>query len=469
MDTFKELFEGNEALFRGLAIHDGWDWSKKYPVIKIDFASGVLTSREDLRIRIVHLLKENARNLGVEIDWDTDLAGMLENLVSKTAEHYEAPVVLLVDEYDKPLLDNIEDRSRTLEMRDGLKDFYSPLKRLDSLLQFVFLTGVSKFSKVNIFSGINNLKDLTLDANYATICGYTQADLETDFAEHLVGVDWDELKFWYNGYNFLGEPVYNPFDTLLFISENHNYRNFWFQSGTPTFLIKLLQKNRYFLPDLENIQVSDNQLDSFEVDSIPPAVLLFQSGYLTIASTYRKMNRIFYKLKIPNQEVVSALSDSLFSGYTLIQDQQVPFQTGTYDAMLAGNLGALEATLRRMFDAIPWRNFTNNDIADYEGYYASVLYAFFVSITGTVIPEDTTNHGQADLTVRLENNIYVMGIKVIANKVPAGSTNSALEQIRLRDYARKYLDQSGVRVFELGLVFSQSKRNLVQFAGAERV
>jgi hypothetical protein len=492
VDTFKELFEGNEPLFRGLAIHDSWDWSRKFPVIKIYFVSGVSTSRAALDERIIHLLKENAARLGVDMNWDTDLAGLFENLISGAAQVSQSPVVVLVDEYDKPLLDNIEDPAKAMEIREALKNFYSPLKRLDGMLQFVFLTGVSsfckegKFSKVNIFSGINNLMDLTLSPAYATICGYTQGDLETSFAEHLAGVDREQLKLWYNGYRFLGEAVYNPFDILLFIQNGHIFRNYWFETGTPTFLVKLMQKNGYFLPDMTEIEVGEEILSSFDLDTIQPTTLLFQTGYLAIKSSEFRRSKQFYRLDFPNLEVRQAFSDFLVTAYTQAGVEKERYADAAYDALLAGNLVALEASLRRLFAGIPWRNFTNNDLAEYEGYYASVLYAFFSAITCTVTAEDINNHGQVDLTIRLTDNIYVMEIKTVkdaslgtaepataalgtaADDTNGQADNSALAQIRAMGYADKYLGQAGVRVFELGLVFSMAKRNLVQFAGAER-
>ena len=467
IDTFKELFEGNEPLFRDLALYDEWDWSKKYPVVKIDFTGGTLRNRQDMENKLFPVFDRIAKEQSISLS-ARGLPNRLQELIYELNKKIDLPVVVLVDEYDKPLLDNIENPEKALEMRELLKDFYSPLKEMDSIIQFVFLTGVSKFSKVSIFSGINNLKDLTLDANYATICGYTQHDLETTFAKHLSGVNWEQLKLWYNGYNFLGEAVYNPFDILLFISENQTYRNFWFETGTPSFLVKLMQKNRTFLPDLENIVLSDEQMGSFEVDRIPPAVLLFQSGYLTIEKTFQKMGILNYQLKVPNQEVKIALSNALFTGYTDIWDQRIKYQSNTYDQLLAADLPGIETSLCAMFAGIPWRNFTNNDLANYEGYYASVLYAFFSSITCNVIPEDITNHGQADMTVRLENHIYVMEIKVVSGDLPENTPNKALEQIRKRNYAKKYHGEPGTRIFELGLVFSQEKRNIVQFNGEER-
>jgi hypothetical protein len=467
VDTFKQLFEGNEPLFRNLAIHPMWDWSKKYPVVKIDFASGGISSAELLHTYASHILKDSAKELKLPgLDASLPIGLQLENLISGAAEQYGMPVVVLVDEYDKPLLDNIEKPEKALEIREGLRNFYSPLKRLDGILQFVFLTGVSNFSKINIFSGINNLKDITLDSNYATLCGYTQEDLETVFAEHLAGVDWEQLKTWYNGYNYLGDAVYNPFDILLFISENKTYRNYWFETGTPSFLVKLMQKNRYFLPDLENIEAGEELLSSFEIESMQAITLLFQSGYLSIKDREFRRSRLVYKLGFPNLEVRSAFTDYLITSYTRAAQEKIAWSDQTWEALKTGNLAALEGTLRRLFAAIPWRNFTNNDLADYEGFYASVLYAYFSAATGTVIPEDTTNHGQADITVRLDDKVYVMEIKVIPGKLEADAPNTALEQVRKRNYAEKYRGEPGVQVFELGLIFNQEARNLERFNGA---
>ncbi|MFP4385368.1 MAG: ATP-binding protein [Spirochaetia bacterium] len=463
VDTFKELFEGNEPLFMGKAIHNKWDWSKKYPVIKIDWASGIVKTRAALDKKIIHLLQENATHLGVTLDLEDEVSTLFEKLISGTAEKHKMPVVVLVDEYDKPMLDNIETPEITFEIREGLKNLYSVLKKMDEHLHFVFLTGVSKFSKVNIFSGVNNLNDLTLDPNYATICGYTHRDLETVFAEHLAGVDWEELQRWYNGYNFLGDAVYNPFDILLFISEGQRYRNFWFETGTPSFLVRLMQKNRYFLPDLENIEAGEELLSSFEVDTLQPVTLLFQTGYLSIKGTEVRRTRTIYHLGFPNLEVKNAFTDFLITSYTHAAQEKVRLSDSTWDALRLADMPALESTIRRLFAGIPWRNFTNNDLTDFEGFYASVLYAYFSAATATVIPEDTSSHGQADMTVQLEKNIYVMEIKVIPGELPEGGPNTALEQIQSRGYAEKYREKTGGRLFELGLIFSQAKRNLVRF------
>ena len=466
LDTLKEIFEGNEPLFRDLAIHDKWDWTKTYPVIKIDFAGGVLRNLEGLDDKLQAVVNWYAEEYQISLK-ERGISNRFTELVRKISQKQKSPVVVLVDEYDKPLLDNIENPSMAIAMREGLKNFYSPLKELDADLQFVFLTGVSKFSKVNIFSGINNLKDITLSSKYSGICGYTQQDLGNSFAKHLADVDMQELKIWYNGYNFMGELVYNPYDILLFISENRTYRNYWFETGTPSFLVKLFQKKNFFLPDLDNIVIGDEQLASFNIEEISPAVLLLQSGYLTIKNSFRKMGRLFYNLQIPNREVSLALSNVLFTGYTRLSEEQYSFQSDAYDAFLRADLLMLENTIKRLFAAIPYRNFTNNNILEFEGYYASVLYAYFAAINCKIIPEDITNRGQADMTVKLGDNIFIIEVKVNSVVTENGETNSALQQIRDRNYAEKYIGKPGKRVFEVGIIFSQKERNVVQFGWLE--
>ena len=465
VDTLKELFEGNRDLFKGLFIHERWNWGRHFPVIKVDFASGGIRSTALLEIYIRDMLAENCKRLAVPlIDAGNPVGLILRNLIQAVTEKYNEKVVVLVDEYDKPILDNIENIPLAETIKEGLKDFYSVLKEQDANLQFVFLTGVSKFSKVNIFSGINNLDDITLDSNFATICGYTQGDLESEFGGHLEGVDRDELKRWYNGYNFLGEKVYNPFDILLFLQKGKIYRNYWFETGTPTFLIKLLQKERFFLPDFDELEVGEELLSSFEPKNIQPVTLLFQSGYLTIKEMVGKRDRISYKLQFPNQEVKTSFNGALLGGYAALQAEKIRYEDEAWDALEQANLLALEKALRRLFAAIPWRNFTNNDLADFEGYYASVLYAFFSAINCDITPEDITNHGQTDLTVRLGNNYYVMEIKVAPSATSIeGSRNEALAQIRERAYSEKYLGKADTRVFELGLVFGREERNLIRF------
>ncbi|WP_258004805.1 ATP-binding protein, partial [Cylindrospermopsis raciborskii] len=316
VDTLKEIFEGNEKLFEGLYIHDKWDWSRKFPVIKIDFADGVLKNREELDEKIRDLLWNNGDRLGVGSK-KKSISGIFGEIIAGAREQFGERVVVLVDEYDKPILDNIDNPNIAAEMREGLKNLYSVLKSQDANLQFVFMTGVTKFSKVSLFSGINQLTDITIDKQYSSICGYTETDLQEFFGDHLEGVDWDTLRHWYNGYNWTGsETVYNPYDILLFIGKGQVFRNYWFETGSPTFLVKLFQTNRYFLPNLEHLEVTEEILESFEVERINPVTLLFQSGYLTIERTFTRRQRYMFALKIPNLEVRLALNDQFINAYT---------------------------------------------------------------------------------------------------------------------------------------------------------
>ncbi|NCD35455.1 MAG: hypothetical protein EOL87_18890, partial [Spartobacteria bacterium] len=394
------------------------------------------------------------------------ISGIFSDLIGHVTEKYGLRAVVLVDEYDKPILDNIDHPEIAAEMRDGLKNLYSVLKEQDANLQFVFLTGVSKSSKVSLFSGLNQLEDLTLDARYSSICGYTHDDLRRSFSEHLAGVDWDKLKRWYDGYKWLGDTsVYNPYDVLLFISKGQSYRNYWFETGSPSFLVELFRRKAYFLPDLENVKVTEEILDSFDIENINPLTLLFQTGYLTVAEAVTQRERLMFQLRIPNFEVKTALSDQLINGYTELVNEKIAIQDQLYACFKDADMAGIRCVIGRLFAGIPYRNFTNNELLRSEGYYASVLYAFFCSLNAEIIPEDVTSHGQVDLTIKLESKIYVMEIKVVDTAEVEG--NPALDQIKRRGYSEKYNGSPNRDVYQVGLIFSCSTRNLIKFDGLE--
>ncbi len=461
VDTLKEIFSGNKTLFEGLDIYDKWDWEKKFPIVKIDFSEGTLQNRSQLDERIYDILFENGRSLEIELSRDRDIPGTFGELIRKAEKKYGNRTVVLVDEYDKPILDNIDSPEVGVEMREGLKNLYSVLKGQDAHLQFVFMTGVSKFSKVSLFSGINQLEDITIDKRFSSICGYAHEDLKRQFAEHLKDVDWDKLRRWYDGYKWMGdEAVYNPYDILLFIRKDFLYRNYWFETGNPSFLIRLFRKRRYFLPSLENLHVTEEILDSFDVERINPLTLLFQTGYLTIDHVFTSRQRLMFALRPPNLEVKIALGDQFINAYTDLENEKIGLQDQLYGRLTQGDPDGLSEVIGRLFAAIPWQNFRNNDLAESEGYYASVLYAFFASLDARIVPEDVTNHGQADLTVEIGGYVYVMEIKVTdRNEL---DHNPALKQIMEKDYSRKYRDRPDTRVFEVGLVFGRKTRNLIR-------
>ena len=321
LDTLRNLFEAKRELFAGLYAEHAWDWSVKYPIVKLDMSGGSANQHE-LKITLHNNLDNNARSLGVTLRGDTNPVRFY-NLIYDLRAKYGKPVALLVDEYDKPMIDNIGDLELAQQMRKQLHGFYSIIKAADEHLRFVLLTGVSKFSKVSIFSGLNNLEDISLEPQYANVCGYTEHDLDTVFDQHLQGVDREQLRHWYNGYNFLGEErVYNPYDVLNFIKRSQSFgkphfRSYWFKTGTPTFVIKLLARDNLLAHQIEPAEAHELLLDSSPIENLELTTVLFQSGYLTI-DTVNDSNphAVSYQLACPNQSVRSALQNSLFEHYT---------------------------------------------------------------------------------------------------------------------------------------------------------
>ncbi len=252
VDTLKCAFEGRQDLFKGLYLENDWNWDDSHPVISISFGRGLVKDKDELDHRIHRFLSEQAAYHDVTCS-EALVADRFAELIQEIWKKTGKRVVILVDEYDKPILDHIESPSHAETLRDGLKNFYSVIKESDRYLRFCFITGVSKFSKVSIFSDLNNLRDISLDPRFGSMCGYTQQELEDIFADRLTGVDLLKMKSWYNGYHFLGkERVYNPFDVLLFF-ESGQYGSYWFESATPTFLVKLLQQKRFYLPHLDGL------------------------------------------------------------------------------------------------------------------------------------------------------------------------------------------------------------------------
>ena len=457
LDTLRNIFEAKKEHFKGLAIEDKWDWDVSYPVIHINFAKGKIENRTLLDEAIIRTLKNNQEALKIECEEKNSVAGCFEELIRKANEKYNQKVVILIDEYDKPILDNITNPDVAKSIRDGLVNFYSVIKGSDEFIKFAFLTGVSKFTRTSLFSGLNNLVDISLDEDYGDICGYTQNDVETTFKPYLESVDMSELKSWYNGYNFLKSDMYNPFDILLFISKKHKYSNYWFETGTPTFLIELIKKNNYFLPSLTNLQVNENLLSSFDIDNLDLEVILYQSGYLTIDKVVPKSRGGFtYHLKVPNKEVRQSLSDVIIDYMVSTNDnRKVKIQDDLYDALEDIDMNKFKSSLRSMFAAIPYNNYTKNDLASFEGFYASIIFIYLQSLGFHIIGEDVTNKGRIDLTIIMDNAIYIIEFKV-------DSKQNALQQIKEKKYYEKYINYSK-DIYLVGIDFDTNDKNISNF------
>jgi hypothetical protein len=295
------------------------------------------------------------------------------DLIVGAREKYNAPVVILIDEYDKPILDNITDIETAKEMREGLKNLYSVIKGQDANIKFVFLTGVSKFSKVSIFSGLNNLKDITISKKYSSICGYTESELIEGFKEHLADKGIEEIRHWYNGYSWTGdERVYNPFSILNYLSEGE-FRNYWFESGTPTFLIELFKQKRYYIPQLENLEVGESIIGSFDIDFIEPENLLFQAGYLTIEGYRQEFGETWYRLNYPNREVKASLCNYILKQYSFSEGAVSGYKLRLIEALKKGDIDEMVEIMHSHFASIPYEWYRKNEIDKYEGYYAGVF------------------------------------------------------------------------------------------------
>ena len=456
LDTLKEAFAGNQPLFQNLFLENNWDWSVKYPVIHISFGSGVLKNTSLLHTIIMELLDENAERYQLQLTKQT-ISGRFRELIISLQKKFSQKVVILIDEYDKPILDNITNTQLAGEMRDELKNLYSVIKDADAFIKFVFITGVSKFSKVNLFSGLNNLKDITLDTRYATICGYTEEDLQV-FHDKLVGVDREELRTWYNGYNFLGEKVYNPFDVLLYL-DSKEFKNYWFETGSPAFLIQLIQERQYNTINVEHIEVSEDELGSFDTNNIQLEVLLFQTGYLTIKDKRNIFGENIFSLTYPNLEVKRSLSSSILNYLSQSISYSTKTKVSLYQALEKSDVESIQTIFKAFFASIPNDWYRKNTIANYEGYYASIFYTYFSAIGLDTRPEDVTNNGQVDMTVFLANTVYVFEFKVI-ELTEAGS---ALAQIKEKKYYEKYLSGEEIAVYLIGVEFSKDKRNITNY------
>ncbi len=453
LDTLAEIFLGHKELFKGLYIYDKYDF-KPHPVIRISFGSGdYSTSIEQTQRKIAWILERNQRELRIKCE-KTQNDECFAELIEKAFNKHSQRVVILIDEYDKPILDNITNKDMAKRARDILKNFYSVIKDSDRYIRFVFITGVSKFSKLNLFSGLNNLEDITIDKNYAEICGYTHDDLLTVFKDRIEGADLELVRKWYNGYNYFGKPLYNPFDILLFLSKDHEFRNYWWQTGNPSFLIEKLKEENYYIPELENALISEETLEAFDVDYIDLRALLWQTGYLTIKDRFTDdTGGNLYRLSVPNLEVQLSLNRLFVDYLTNQRMEKTRYELGIKNALKNNDFDSFINHLKTIFATIPYQNYANNIISKYEGYYSSVIFVYLMALGYDVVPEDITNRGRIDLTLKMKDKILILEFKVDQEK------DKPIKQIKERKYYEKYLNENK-SIYLIGIVFSSKERNI---------
>ena len=485
VDTLKELYEGSEQLFRRLAVHDAWDWSKRRPVVRLSFAGGNFRRPGELQASVMQQLAGAERRAALPASDVPTPAGRFANLLEALHERTGERVVVLVDEYDKPILNALEGPARAAEERqeasvaadaqatanrDDLRGLYGTLKDCDAHVERTFLTGVSKFSKVSLFSDLNFLTDLTLDPRYAGVCGYTEADLDTVFAPELPGLDRDRIRAWYNGYNWRGaENVYNPW-AILHLFQSREFKAHWFETATPRFLVDTLIERGLAAPDLEGLHADDDLLSAFDAASVGTEALLFQTGYLTIVAEEELDGYVQYRLGYPNREVRRGLNRGLLDALAP-RWRSVGSGVALRRLLAAEDWTGLEALFRRLLAGIPHDWHRRNDITRYEGYWSSVFYAWFQASMDGVAVEDATSRGRLDMAVVLGDGAYVFEFKVTRRAAGASRAGSAggapadvaaLAQLKARRYGDKYRTPNRT-VHLIGVEIGAEERDITAF------
>lgn len=446
VSTLKEIFSGNQELFKGLYIYDKIKW-KKYPIIRFDFS--FITYSKSIEIfeeSLGRVLQDHAEEYGVALTAG-NIRDRFKELIRKLSSINQ--VVILVDEYDKPIIDFMDEPETAKRNRKVLREFYSVLKGADEYLRFVFLTGVTKFSKVSIFSGLNNIRDITLSEEFATLPGITKEEMKHAFKDRIPQLCakenlsekelFDKIKRWYNGYSWNGvDRVYNP-TSLLYLFEEKKFGTFWFSTGTPTFLIETIRKYQYEIPSLEKIKMYDFALDSYDVDQLDVNALLFQAGYLTIQEAAKKRESIIYTLSCPNYEVKHALIHYIMADFIQKPVSTItPLYIDLLDALEEKKIDHFIIILKSIFAKIPYTLHLPE-----EAYYHSLFYLLLTLLGAKIDLEVLTDKGRIDAILELDDCIYVIEFK-------RGSAEEAVKQIENKKYYESYLN-SGKEVFLLGV------------------
>ncbi len=451
LSTIRYLFEGQRELFKGLYIEEKWNWEERYPVIRIDFAEAQVKNADELEKELKATIIEIGKKYGYGYNKEYTINRNLRLLIEGIYEGSKKQVVILIDEYDKAILDNIEKKEEVERIREVLKGFYTTLKGLDEYIKFVLVTGVSKFAKVSLFSGLNQLEDISLSKEYGNICGYTQEELEKNFKEYLEGVNLEEVKEWYNGYSFLGDRVYNPFDILLYLKRKV-FKNYWYKTGTPSFLIKLIKKKRYDITKLDNLVIREDILEKFDIEEIRIEALMYQTGYLTIKEVYKKEYGEEYRLGFPNKEVRISFNEDILP---LVLKDEV--RGNIADKIIEILKGERLEELREQVEVL----ISNISYVHYKGEssYVIAIFSLLYSTGLNVITEDNTNKGRIDLAVIVNRSIvYIIEVKVIEREEEKGR---AIKQIEEREYYKKYMNYE--RVYIVGIEIDRNKKRIENY------
>ena len=458
VSTLKAVFEGKKELFKGLAIYDKpYDW-KPYPVIHLSFGDYNVDSdaQKELSGYLMAKIKQVAESYSVKLTNATPGLCFGE-LIDRLYEI--GPVVVLIDEYDKPILDNIVNPEIS-KIQRSLKGFFSVLKDRNDKERFLFVTGVSKFCHVSLFSDLNNLTDITMDARYATMFGYTQEELEANFGDRIAALACDtdinayktKIKEWYNGYRFhkSAKTVYNPVSLAKFFESGGEFNNYWFATGTPSFLMELTKKTDFdFRSVIGGDSVPEIAFSAFEIDNIDPLTLLLQTGYVTIKETEERFGQTWYFLDFPNREVAGAFSAYILNSYAgKTQTASVQFTAEIATALLNRDLKKLRKIMEVFFAGIPYTSHKKQ-----ESTFQTIFFSIFRLLGLYIEAESATNDGRIDAVVQTEEAVFIFEFKL-------DNDPTALEQIKEKEYHKKYLlDQR--EIYIVGVNFDSEKGNLI--------
>jgi hypothetical protein len=461
--TLREIYRGNQALFQGLWIEDKIDWQPR-PIILINF-NDINYRDMSLSDALSGYMDKLAREHDLVLE-ATDHKGKFLELIVRLSEQQK--VALLVDEYDKAITDLLEDEQKVAEHVATLKNFYSVLKATEAdHIHFALLTGVSKYGKISIFSDLNNLLDVTMDARFATLLGYTQAELEHYFPDYIDRLatkynasrseTLEQIKFWYNGYSWDGiNRVYVPFSTLVFL-EQQRFINHWFATATPSFLIKLLRRNQVPAYTLDDLTTDNKLLESADVNSMSAVSLLFQTGYLTIKQVHESFLGEEYDLGYPNHEVAQSFQQYLLADYLDATPDRISatILSNLHKTLRTQNIEGFIAILKSVFGGIP-----HNLFLPQEAYYHSVVYLILNLLGFTIHAERLTNLGRMDAVLELADVAYIIEFKMTTSE-------TAIQQIRDKQYDLPFRNR-GKLILLLGIAFDKENHNIADWA-VERI
>ena len=468
LDTIAETFSGDRELFKGLWIYKSGYGFEKHPVLRLDMSNIANETPDALKDSIAFSLNERINAEGFNI-FSGNLPDLFKTLIKSLHDKYAQRVVVLIDEYDKPILDHLQDAETAEANRAVLGGFYGILKSMDPYLRLAFITGVTKFTKTSIFSGLNNLYDITLDRKYSNICGVAVGDLDKYFGKHIAQLAGNhgfergdsivgEILAWYDGYSWDGQTrVINPYSLLSFFMRK-SFESFWYASGTPSFLIDILKRKPATFLTLRNLEIRERSLDSFDIKKIGVASLLFQTGYLTVKKALHEARPPVYVLDIPNLEVREAFYMNIIAEFT---EQDIDYAESAYtkmkESLNSGNLQETLIVMKSLFASIPYHLHI-----DREAYYHSIFYTVMSMLGFDIEAEVSTSKGRIDAVLELADKVYVMEFKYI-DCIPDASRETkrelfdealkeGIKQIKGKGYADKFAG-NGKMIYQAAFAF----------------